>query len=80
MKEALSGLEERYGKGNEKTFGAHQYIAALLHLQGQLEEAYDVAAWLFEMRCEVLGDTHPDTICSREHVVELEREMDNAGT
>jgi hypothetical protein len=38
MIQALAGLEEKHGKGHEETFGAHEYIAALLHLQGQLQE------------------------------------------
>lgn len=75
MQEVLAILDEKHGKGQPETFGALQYLATLMHLQGRLEDALDLVTWLYELRVQVLGKEHADTEVSRKHVEELEAEL-----
>lgn len=79
IREVLGILEEKHGKGHLKTFDTLQYLATLLHWQGNLEDALEMMAMLYDMQTVNLGKDNASTISSKKYLADLEMELEENG-
>jgi tetratricopeptide (TPR) repeat protein len=65
------------GRSHESAATAINNLAFLLKTEGRYDEALDLYTEALEIRTEVLGEMHPDTIISKSNLAELYRKMGN---